>query len=187
MQGSGKIASRASFPRLRARAGSASGFTIVEVLVVIVIIGILASTALANFIKAEEKSKKAAVIDNMHAVQVSAEAYATDTGGLYAPTASAIGPYLAGGGNTQGGRSGNFPTNPLTQKLNEMPYTETISDSATIQGARLSAPTASPGSVGQVGYNQCDAPECTSYCVTGCAEGGLRIGGADFTIVLSNH
>ncbi|OGK12366.1 MAG: hypothetical protein A2Y63_03465 [Candidatus Riflebacteria bacterium RBG_13_59_9] len=59
------------------------GFTLIELLVVIVIIGILVAIALPNFIKIKIKAKEAEVKQNLHAIQLAVERYATDTGGQY--------------------------------------------------------------------------------------------------------
>lgn len=169
------------------RARQFRGFTMVELATVVIIIGILAATALSNFIKAQAKAKVAAVVDNMHTIQVAAEAYATDTGGVYPANPSSFAPYLPGGGNTQGGASGTWPNNPVTEVAAELPFAETVSDSAGVQTLRNSPPGASPGTPGQVGYAQCDAPESTSYAVTGTNDAGKRIGSVNTTTVLSNH
>ncbi|MBX9689374.1 MAG: prepilin-type N-terminal cleavage/methylation domain-containing protein, partial [Candidatus Obscuribacterales bacterium] len=60
------------------------GFTLVELLVVVVIIGILAAIALPNFIGAQKKAKAAAIKGNMRTIQIASESFATDQGGAYA-------------------------------------------------------------------------------------------------------
>lgn len=59
------------------------GFTLIELLVVIVIIGILVAIALPNFIKIKIKAREAEVKQNLHAIQLAIERYATDTSGQY--------------------------------------------------------------------------------------------------------
>ncbi|MEP0815035.1 MAG: type II secretion system protein [bacterium] len=59
------------------------GFTLIELLVVIVIIGILASIALPNYIRVKDKAKEAEVKSNLHNIQLSIERFAVDTEGTY--------------------------------------------------------------------------------------------------------
>jgi len=66
------------------------GFTLVEMLVVITIIGILAAIAVPNYLKAKNKAKEAECKGNLHIIQTALERYSVDHEGLYPP-------YLIGG------------------------------------------------------------------------------------------
>ena len=64
------------------------GFTLIELMVVVVIIGILAAIAIPNFVKVIAKAKCASVKANMHTLQVATETANVDSNGVY-PSAAA--------------------------------------------------------------------------------------------------
>ncbi|MFH0886569.1 MAG: prepilin-type N-terminal cleavage/methylation domain-containing protein [bacterium] len=95
------------------------GFTLIEILVVVGIIGLLAAFLLPNFLGSQDKAKEAAVKSLMHNIQLSIEAYNVEN--LTYPLGEEItfkdlfDNYL----NT-GGYMAELPKNPYTGKT----YTE---------------------------------------------------------------
>jgi type IV pilus assembly protein PilA len=96
--------------RISAAGRTEDGFTIIELLVVVLIIGILAAVALPAFLNQKNKALDASAKELAHSAQIAAETYATDHSGSYAgltaanltqydstiQISSANGPYVVG-------------------------------------------------------------------------------------------
>jgi type IV pilus assembly protein PilA len=96
--------------RISAAGRAEEGFTVIELLVVVLIIGILAAVALPAFLNQKNKAIDASAKELAHSAQIAAETYATDHSGSYAgltaanlsqydstiQTASGSGPYVVG-------------------------------------------------------------------------------------------
>jgi type IV pilus assembly protein PilA len=111
--------------RLLGRSQDESGFGLVEVLVVILIIGVLAAIALPAFLSQKTKAYDAAAKELVHSAAVTAETIATDNNGQYAKvTAAELNKYeptiqiAAGGGNA-------FISTPTVPEANSYSVTAT--------------------------------------------------------------
>ena len=71
-------------PSNRAARARARGFTLLELMVVIVIIGVLTAIVISNLIRMSLRAKEASTKDNMHTLLLAAEDYAVQSGGAYA-------------------------------------------------------------------------------------------------------
>ena len=69
--------------KLRERIGREEGFTLVELLVVMLILGILAAIAIPSFFNQRDKARDADSKSAVRTAQTAMETYATDNGGFY--------------------------------------------------------------------------------------------------------
>ena len=74
------------------------GFTLIELMIVVVIIGILAAIAIPNFIAMQNRAKEGSTKANMHTLQLTAEDYGVQNNAVYADQASDIVSLMPSGG-----------------------------------------------------------------------------------------
>ena len=85
------------------------GFTLIELMVVVLIIGILAAISIPNFVSMRNRAREGATKSNMHTFQLAAEDYAVQNDGSYAPDAALVASLMPG--------SGTLFENPFDQSV----------------------------------------------------------------------
>ena len=86
---------------MQTRTNHKSGFTLVEIMIVVAIIGLLAAIAVPNFIRARTKSQQSSCISNIHQIDAAIQQWALETKqevtASVATDGSEIAPYLGRG------------------------------------------------------------------------------------------
>ena len=155
------------------------GFTLIELMVVIVIIGILVAIALPNFIGAQDRAKLANVKSNMHTFQTIVETYAVDWGGTY--------PQNIGEASNQATQAANpywkSLSNPFTNATNAI--TDARKPSGTTANEVIVASGTATALQGRTGYLG-NSSASTVYAVYGADKAGNFIKDKGVILTLSN-
>jgi prepilin-type N-terminal cleavage/methylation domain-containing protein len=72
------------------------GFTLIELMIVVVVIGILAAISIPNFVAMQNRAKEGSTKANMHTLQLAAEDYGVQNEGTYAANAASVAVGLPG-------------------------------------------------------------------------------------------
>jgi prepilin-type N-terminal cleavage/methylation domain-containing protein len=73
------------------------GFTLIELMVVIAMLGVLVAIAIPNFIGLQDRAKEGSLKANMHTFQMASEDYGVQHGGVYSLDANGVVGLLPGG------------------------------------------------------------------------------------------
>jgi prepilin-type N-terminal cleavage/methylation domain-containing protein len=95
---------------MKNRTSSKSGFTLVEIMIVVAIIGLLAAIAIPNFVRARATSQKNACINNLRQIDGGVQQWALENkaAASAAVTSANVMPYLGRG------TTGGWPTCPAS-------------------------------------------------------------------------
>lgn len=72
------------------------GFTLVEIMIVVAIIGLLAAIGIPSFQKARSNSREKSCLNNLRMIDAAKEQWAMDTNATAAPTAGDLNAYIKG-------------------------------------------------------------------------------------------
>jgi len=120
---------------------NSQGFTLVELIVVVVVIGILAAMAIPNFVNIKDRAKESEVQSNAHTLQLAVESYSIQNEGIYSDAQGDILPLLPGSALMRNSFTGQ-QTEPRFGQAAANPGeigVEAIVDNGIVSGYRITA------------------------------------------------
>lgn len=125
------------------------GFSLIELMIVVIIIGIVAAIAIPNFLVMRNQAREGGTKSNMHTFQLAAEDYGVQNFGVYAPDAGQVAGLLQSGGT--GFRNPFDRTTGSERAWRDRPaYSPTMGTGSNVKGIVAYADSAS-----------------TQYCIAG--------------------